>query len=133
MFNSSNEPYQEYWREANVTLLEQEFGGQRKIISKFANIDENYITGVMTPQFQLAGDNSMKAFVQQGFKYDSSWPSKTAFLPYTLDYASTQSCDVGNSCPKESHPGFWEAPIIDLVGEDDLCATIAACFRKRQK
>ncbi|XP_076266915.1 chitin deacetylase 8-like [Rhynchophorus ferrugineus] len=127
----SNDAHQDYWRDANVTLLEQEFGGQRKIISKFANIDEKYITGVMTPQFQLAGDNSIKAFVQQGFAYDSSWPTKSPYFPYTFDYASTQSCDVGNSCPKESHPGFWEAPIIDLVSEDDVCATIAACFRQR--
>ncbi|XP_030768222.1 uncharacterized protein LOC115891801 isoform X2 [Sitophilus oryzae] len=126
----SNDPHQDYWKDANQSLLELEFGGQRTIISKFANIPEEYITGVMTPQLQLSGDNSINAFKAQGFSYDSSWHSKTALFPYTLDYLSGQVCDVGSNCPTESHPGFWEAPINDLAGQNNaVCATVAACFK----
>ncbi|CAG9765020.1 unnamed protein product [Ceutorhynchus assimilis] len=128
----TNDPHQDYWRDGAQPLLEQEFGDQRKIISKFANIPEKYITGTLTPQLQLAGDNSINAFVARGFSYDNSWPSRNRLFPYTLDYATTQICDVGANCPQESHPGFWINPIVDLTSEDgDLCATLAACFNTR--
>ncbi|XP_050302559.1 chitin deacetylase 8-like [Anthonomus grandis grandis] len=126
----TNNPHQEYWRNANESLLESEFGDQKKIIAKFANIPESAVKGTLVPQLVLAGDSSITAFVKQGFVYDNSWTSKTSLYPYTLDYASDQNCDTGSNCPKESHPGFWIAPIIDLIaGDGDVCATIAACFR----
>ncbi|XP_066140756.1 chitin deacetylase 8-like [Euwallacea fornicatus] len=122
---------QKYWREASEELLEKEFGAQRKIIEKFANIPTENLIGVLTPQLQLAGDNSILAFTSQGFTYDNSWPSKNSLFPYTLDYLSDQECIIGANCPEQSYPGFWEAPIIDLVGNDgDVCNTLAGCFRK---
>lgn len=128
----SNDPHQSYWRDATQELLEQEFGSQREIISKFANIPKDSITGTLTPQLQLAGDRSIRAFISQGFVYDNSWPSNTRLYPYTLDYNSTQSCDTGAECPKESHKGFWIAPIVDLTGDNnELCATLAGCFGAR--
>lgn len=130
----SNNPDQDYWRNASESLLEQEFGSQRKIIAKFANIPIENVIGGLTPQLQLAGDNSIKALINQGFQYDNSWPSKVALFPYTLDYASTQDCDLGAGCPKDSYPGFWIAPIVDLKSEDgDVCNTISACFRTSNK
>jgi hypothetical protein len=128
----TNDAHQSYWRDATQALLEQEFGAQRKILAKFANIPEEKITGTLTPQLQLAGENSINAFTSQGFSYDNSWPSRTQLFPYTLDYASTQVCDTGANCPKESHKGFWMAPIVDLTSDDgSLCATIASCFGSR--
>jgi len=127
----TNEPHQEYWRNATQALLEQEFGSQRKIISKFANIPIQALTGTLTPQLQLAGDRSIKAFVSQNFTYDNSWPSKTSLYPYTLDYSTAQTCDIG-SCPTGAYPGFWISPIVDLRADDgDVCATLAGCFRTR--
>ncbi|KAL1508969.1 hypothetical protein ABEB36_003781 [Hypothenemus hampei] len=121
---------QEYWRNATEELLEQEFGDQRKIMAKFANIPADKIRGTLTPQLQLNGDSSTTAFAKQGFTYDNSWPSKTHLYPYTLDYASGQDCTLGTKCPTQSYPGFWVAPIIDLQGQDgDVCATIFGCFR----
>lgn len=134
MLDFSNNVNQSYWRNANQELLEKEFGNQRKIISKFANIPEEYIVGTITPQLQLAGDNSLKAFTAQGFTYDNSWPSKLHYFPYTLDYASTQDCDIGATCPTDAYKGFWIAPIVDLISEDgDVCNTLAGCFRNRNE
>ncbi|XP_066259307.1 chitin deacetylase 8-like [Euwallacea similis] len=122
---------QAYWRLASEELLEKEFGSQRKIIEKFANIPVENLNGVLTPQLQLAGDNSITAFTSCEFTYDSSWPSKNRLFPYTLNYLSDQECNIGANCPQESYPGFWEAPIIDLIGSDgDVCNTIAGCFRE---
>ncbi|XP_060518574.1 chitin deacetylase 8 [Cylas formicarius] len=121
---------QSYWRNAPQELLEQEFGGQKKIISKFANIPEKDIIGVRTPQLQLNGNYSISAFVDAGFKYDSSWPTQSnrPLLPYTLDYLSSQDCELGATCPNEPFKGFWILPIVDLNGaEDKQCNSLGAC------
>jgi hypothetical protein len=122
---------QEYWRQATLEDLEEEFGGQKTIISTFAKIPAEDIVGVRTPQLQLEGDVSIDAYVNSEFKYDNSWPTMSTelFLPYTLDYASTQRCTVTMKCPTESHPHFWIAPITNIKGANDIeCNSLATCL-----
>ncbi|KAG5868397.1 hypothetical protein JTB14_006830 [Gonioctena quinquepunctata] len=118
-----------YWSQANQSLLELEFGGQKTILATFACIPEEQIIGVRTPQFQLAGDNSMKAFTAAGFQYDSSWPTTPdkPLFPYTMDHLSTQECTSESACPTEAHNGFWILPIIDLNGNEEACNSLTAC------
>ncbi|XP_018576457.1 uncharacterized protein LOC108914999 [Anoplophora glabripennis] len=121
---------QTYWRGATEGLLEQEFGGQKKILNKFANIPEEDIAGVRTPQLQLAGNYSIKAYQAAGLSYDSSWPTlpDISLYPYTLDYLSNQQCLLGSKCPNEAFKGFWILPINDLHGEQNReCSTVASC------
>ncbi|KAJ8928574.1 hypothetical protein NQ314_018860 [Rhamnusium bicolor] len=120
---------QSYWRSASEPLLEQEFGGQRKIIAKFANIPIDDILGVRTPQLQLAGNVSIEAYQGSGLIYDSSWPTlpEKALYPYTLDYLTTQQCNLGSRCPNEAFRGFWILPINDLNGDEKECNTLASC------
>ncbi|XP_056636813.1 chitin deacetylase 8-like [Diorhabda sublineata] len=121
---------QSYWRTASEDVLVAEFQGQKQIISKYANIPSEAIVGARTPQLQLAGDNSIKAYVTAELSYDSSWPSlpSSRFFPYTLDYASTQACLLGAECPTGSFPGFWILPINDLQSSDGTgCNNLASC------
>nr|AWX65388.1 chitin deacetylase 6 [Leptinotarsa decemlineata] len=118
-----------YWRNATEEILTQEFDGQKKIISKFANIPTENIIGVRTPQLQLAGNISIKAYQAAGLQYDSSWPTTPIkpLFPYTLDYLSTQECNLGNECPNEAFPDFWILPINDLNGNETWCNTMSDC------
>ncbi|KAJ3650694.1 hypothetical protein Zmor_016776 [Zophobas morio] len=132
--NSITSNYSElYWATASVDTLIQEFEGQRTIISHFANIPKEDIVGVRTPQLQLQGDVSISSYVASGFEYDSSWSSDSRFdvYPYTLDYKSTQECRTGTTCPVESHPGFWIAPIVDRQGCGGMdwmdCNNLGSC------
>jgi hypothetical protein len=121
----------EYWSSASEETLNEEFGGQRTIISTFANIPAEDIIGARTPQLQLEGDVSINAYVAAGLQYDSSWTSRSnrVLFPYTLDYLSTQECRTGTTCPSESHPGFWIAPINNLQGNNSIeCNSFTTCF-----
>ncbi|KAJ8961138.1 hypothetical protein NQ318_008818 [Aromia moschata] len=128
----TNNPLQTYWRSASEEVLEQEFGEQKHIISKFANIPAEDIVGVRTPQLQLAGNRSIQAYINAQLTYDSSWPTlhTKPLFPYTLDYLSTQQCNLGTECPNESFKGFWVLPIVDLIGENADCNTLASCKTK---
>ena len=64
-------------------------------------------------------------------EWDSSWPTQTfrnpGLWPYTLDYKSTQDCEVG-PCPEDSIPGFWVAPMIDWTDQQNIvCSMVDAC------
>jgi len=69
---------------------------------------------------------------ENNFLYDSSWPTRQygyidaeyAMFPYTLDYKTKQDCPI-DPCPKCSHPGVWEQPMIDL--EDEWYGSNPAC------
>lgn len=128
--NFRKDGLQAYWRGASQELLEKEFGGQKKIISKFANISADDIIGVRTPQLQLAGNYSIRAYLASGLSYDSSWPTLPTrpLYPYTLDYLSTQQCNLGSKCPNEAFDGFWVLPINDIHGADNIqCNTLVSC------
>lgn len=104
-------------------------GGQRTILSNFANISLDKIIGARIPHFQLNADNTYFGLKEAGFVYDSSWPTSTAnpLFPYTLDYSSTQQCYVG-TCPTANISGMWVIPIIDWIGMDgNQCNKLLAC------
>ncbi|CAD7012004.1 unnamed protein product [Ceratitis capitata] len=107
----------DYWREADVELLMAEFGEQIEMLMKFA---------------KSAGNNSYEAAKRLGLLYDSSWPTQRyrspAMWPYTLDYRSTQDCQIG-PCPNAAIPGFWINPMVswlDTAGYS--CAMIDGCI-----
>lgn len=108
----------QYWSNATVDVLQQEFEGQRILLSHFANIPKEDVTGARTPQLQLQGDVSINAYIASGVEYDSSWTSRSTSMmfPYSLDFLSTQECRTGTTCPTEAHQGFWVAPIINIQG-----------------
>ncbi|KAK5646170.1 hypothetical protein RI129_004634 [Pyrocoelia pectoralis] len=120
----------DYWMTATEELLEQEFGDNVKITSKFANIPSEEILGVRTPHLQLVGDKSFKAFTKVGFTYDNSWTalSQNPAFPFTAEYRTTLPCQIG-SCPIESYPHFWVLPIINLKGiYNNECNAILGCM-----
>ena len=120
----------EYWAQASEQTLIDEFGGQRTLLSHFANIPITDITGAQAPQLQIEGDVLIRAYIASGVKYDNSWTSRsTAHLfPYTLDYLSSQECRSDTSCPQESYPGFWINPINNIRGENLVeCNALTNC------
>ncbi|CAH1367784.1 unnamed protein product [Tenebrio molitor] len=86
LFIYRNNGSQEYWQEATLEDIEEEFGGQKIISTTFANIPAEDIVGVRTNPLQfMNGDVSINAFVNSDLKYDNSWPtlSREPMLPYT--------------------------------------------------
>merc|ERR1711936_370145 len=110
-----------YWATLPEDEWADEFVGLRKMVTQFANIPSEEITGVRAPFLQGGGDVQFNAMKRHGFTYDCSWPTRAygyinaseALYPYTLDYKSDQDCPI-EPCPKCSHPGVWVQPIIDL-------------------
>lgn len=87
------------------------------------------IKGVRTPFLQLAGNRSFDAYVLSELQYDNTWPTlhSTKLFPYTLDFPSDQQCLVGE-CPDKTYPGFFVAPITNLIGNGSQeCNAIASC------
>lgn len=122
----------DYWREADVELLMAEFGEQIEMLMKFAKVSRKHIRGLRLPFLQSAGNNSYEAAKRLGLLYDSSWPTQRyrspAMWPYTLDYRSTQDCQIG-PCPNAAIPGFWINPMVswlDTAGYS--CAMIDGCI-----
>lgn len=73
-----------------------------------------------------------EAMAKCGLTYDTSMPAgenKPPLWPYTLDYKSDQLCKI-KPCPKQSHPGMWEVPMVYYDDEQSpprSCAMIDAC------
>ncbi|XP_039957672.1 chitin deacetylase 7 [Bactrocera neohumeralis] len=120
----------DYWREADVERLMAEFGQQIDMLVEFAKVNRKHIRGVRLPFLQISGNNTYEAAKRLGLLYDSSWPSQRnpPMWPYTLDYRSTQDCQIG-PCPNAAIPGFWVSPMVtwlDTVGYN--CAMIDGCI-----
>ncbi|KAF2879660.1 hypothetical protein ILUMI_26522 [Ignelater luminosus] len=127
--NSITKGTADYFANATVNTLVDEFNGQRVILSTFANIPIGDIQGVRTPHFEIAGDRTFEAYIKSGLKYDNSMPTNVdqPFYPYTTDYKSTQPCIVAK-CPTSSFAGFWVHPIINLLGDDEhSCNVLFGC------
>lgn len=129
--NCSHAPTVHYWKSATVDQMMQEFNDERDLIAHFAQIDREDIKGVRVPLFQLAGNNSFEMIKRAGLVYDCSMPSQhftnPGMWPYSLDYATTQDCPLGD-CPVASLPDVWVAPILswsDLEGYQ--CSMVDAC------
>ncbi|CAH2058119.1 unnamed protein product, partial [Iphiclides podalirius] len=123
---------QTYWAQASYDDMMKEFGDQRTQMSHFGLIPINQLRGVRLPFLQMTGNSSFQVMSDVGLVYDSSWPSvryvNPGLWPYTLDYASTQDCNVP-PCPTASIPGTWILPMtswLDLNGV--ACAMVDMCF-----
>jgi len=117
----------EYWKTMNQTWWEYEMSDLRKAISHFANIPKEDIYGMRAPFLQIGGDNMFQMLQDKGIEYDCSMPTRTPFFPYSLDYHSTQKCEVA-PCPDECHPGVWAVPMNDWIdSEGNPCAMFDAC------
>ncbi|KAJ3661997.1 hypothetical protein Zmor_006366 [Zophobas morio] len=127
----THEALTDYWKEISLDDLKKEFGGEKTLIAKFANIPEEAIKGMRLPFLQLSGDNSFEVGKEIGLVYDCSWPTQTfrnpGLWPYTLDYKSNQDCSIG-PCPEDSIPGFWVVPMIDWTDQgNNVCSMVDAC------
>lgn len=119
----------DYWKSASLQDVVDELDGQRKIISKFANIPIDDIRGSRIPHFEVVGDTTFDAYTRSGITYDSSWVSlsTSALFPFTLDYKVDYPSQVG-SAPTQSHPNIWINPIINLRSQDNNeCNVLFSC------
>jgi len=136
---------QEYWKGMSQEQWKEEFVGMRKMAAQFAALDPCQITGTRAPFLQAGGDVMFDMLANNSFTHDSSWPTRNfgylntmnGLYPYTLDYKTKQDCPI-EPCPKCSHPGIWEQPMLDLedewVGADPFhpengmpCSMLDAC------
>lgn len=120
-----------YWKNANISLLTDEFQGAREIYSHFGNIPISEINGIRLPFLQMNGDMSFQMLAENDFVYDSSWPTQTfiepGMWPYTLNGRSTQDCPIG-PCPVESWPSTWVMPMIMWKDHSNVvCAMVDTC------
>lgn len=121
-----------YWAQADVDTLVKEFEGGRQTVSHFANIPITSVQGARTPNLQINGNVTFRAYSDSNITYDNSWPtlSSSPLFPYTLDYQSTQQCSVG-ACPNEAFPGTWVLPINDFKSMSGVeCNTLLGCAAK---
>jgi len=119
----------DYWANAGVSTLVQEFQGQRQIVSRFANIPIADVVGARVPNLQLVGNNLFEAYKQSGVEYDNTWTARSSnrFFPFSLDQVNGNvPCEIGE-CPVSQFENIWVAPIIDLVANGLECNNLLAC------
>ncbi|KAK6759710.1 hypothetical protein RB195_021339 [Necator americanus] len=97
-----------------------EMDGQRRIMAKFANANEEEIVGMRAPQLALGGDEQFEMMARAGFLYDNSMSANPGvngdpFWPQTLDHLVPWDCYDAN-CPKSSFPGVWSVPLNQFYG-----------------
>lgn len=135
----------EVWKKMSLEGWQQEMGGQRKIISKFANIPLDQVVGARAPGLQTAGNVTFTALQNEGFLYECSMPSRkyipNPLYPYTLDFGFQryEDCQI-TPClqPGQNYPGFWTVPMNDYItlwpieGTNQTiereCASVDACL-----
>ncbi|KAK9730681.1 hypothetical protein QE152_g14305 [Popillia japonica] len=117
----TKDPLTEYWLESSVSNLKDEFEGQMRIISRFANIPVDDISGARVPNMALAGDNLFNALSEI-----AKLSVPPASVPFTLDYGSQVICASG-VCPQNTHAGMWVTPIINIMGDGVECNNLQAC------
>lgn len=120
----------DYWKRATVEQLSTEFGGERELLSHFANIPQKDIQGIRLPFLQMSGEASFEMMTEQGLVYDYSWPTihyrAPGLWPYSLHYGSRQDCVIG-PCPVESYP-TWVMPMISWVDDQNIfCSMVDTC------
>lgn len=97
-----------------------EMDGQRRIIAKFANANEEEIIGMRAPQLVLGGDEQFEMMVRAGFLYDNSMSvnpgvNGDTYWPQTLDHSVPWNC-YDAQCPTGSFPGLWAIPLNQFYG-----------------
>ncbi|KAE9412779.1 hypothetical protein Angca_006280, partial [Angiostrongylus cantonensis] len=97
-----------------------EMEGQRRIMARFANVNEEDIIGMRAPQLALGGDAQFEMMIQASFHYDNSMSvdpgtNTEPFWPQTMDHSVPWDC-YDAQCPTRSFPGLWEMPMNQFYG-----------------
>lgn len=96
-----------WWGNATEEELTEEMVGMREILRKWGNVATQDIKGYRAPYIQVGGNTEFKVLKDSGFLYESSMPTQwylnDPFWPYTLEYRSTQDCEIG-PCPTGESP-----------------------------
>ncbi|KAK6028684.1 polysaccharide deacetylase, partial [Ostertagia ostertagi] len=97
-----------------------EMDGQRRIMAKFANANEEEIVGMRAPQLVLGGDEQFDMMARAGFVYDNSMSVNPGvngepYWPQTLDHTVPWAC-YDAQCPTSSFPGLWVIPLNQFYG-----------------
>jgi len=122
----------EVFKKGDIDRWVKEMCGMKKTLEIFAGLKAQDVRGFRAPYLQSGGDLMFEAMAKCGITYDTSLPAgenKPPLWPYTLDYKSIQRCKI-EPCPKHSHPGMWEVPMVYYDDEQDpprSCAMIDAC------
>jgi len=128
--NAITQDSMEDFREADVDRWMKEIGGMKKILEIFGRVDVADVKGFRSPHLQPGGDAMFQALNNSGLTYDSTLvagENNPPLWPYTLDYKSSQECKI-SPCPKNSHPGKWEVPLIQYIDEKSrVCSMLDAC------
>lgn len=119
----------------NGSNFMQEAKAQKENLAKLANIPINEITGWRSPFLKPTGDLQPDALKKLGYTYDATLTfSKRSFQekppgPFTLDFGYPYECQV-KPCPKHSHPGFWEVPVVSLLDYKQAydCVYVDGCM-----
>jgi len=103
----------------------------RTMLEYYAGVPASSIKGTRAPFLLMGGDTMFQVYKDNGFEWDCSWATRNfvnpGMWPYTLDYRSVQECPVG-TCPTESYPGMWVAPMVDLFDPaGNPCAMLDTC------
>jgi len=127
---------QTYWSSAPSDVWMHEVEDMRKIIAKFANINETNIKGHRAPFLQTSGKATFDVLNNLGM-YDNSLPTQSyidpPIFPYTLDNGFHQDCAIP-PCPSEDEKfnGSWVVPMVDLVDRNNtVCNMADMCARPR--
>lgn len=80
----------------------------------------------------MTGNASFQIKPEAGLLYDSTWGTQQSInpglWPYSLDYASTQDCQIP-SCPTASIPGTWELPLVSWLDLEGVpCVLVDTCY-----
>jgi len=120
------------FKNADIDRWTKEICGMKKVLEIFGQIRAKDVKGFRAPYLQPGGDTMFEAMARCGMLYDTSLPAaenNPPIWPYTLNHKSTQECKIG-PCPKNSHPGLWEVPMVYYQDEQkppSVCAMIDAC------
>ena len=90
-----------WWKNATAHQWSQEILGQREILRKFGNVNEEDVKGFRAPFLQIGGNREFGVLHDNKFLYESSMPTSQMnppMWPYTLDYSTTQECVIP-PCP----------------------------------
>ncbi|KAA0194972.1 hypothetical protein HAZT_HAZT001715 [Hyalella azteca] len=116
-----------YWRNMTKEMWTNEITDMKTMLINYGKIPADEIVGFRVPFLEVGGNLMYEVLLENGFKYDCSWPSLkytpwyTEFggeplgtlWPYTLDYMSIQDQTVGTK-PTDSFPNMWVNPMTDM-------------------
>ncbi|KJH41782.1 polysaccharide deacetylase [Dictyocaulus viviparus] len=97
-----------------------EMEGQRRVMARFASVNEEDVIGMRAPQLALGGDEQFEMMAQASFVYDNSISvdpgvNGEPFWPQTMDHSAPWQCHNAQ-CPARSFPGIWEIPLNQFYG-----------------